>query len=257
MGKTQGWERQESRDLHVKHVRTVRTVETVERLLSTTTYPSHRHNPHVLLLCPQERASMAALVTGRALLQACKQGILADVRACTARLLAIPNMKETNPPITMAMGNAAYTGRADTLRHLITSLPRHHWQSTDGPWDPLIELSLNAIPQEWRVTFMPGYVVYRAAAGGVPSAMQVLIDAGLDLNHVVERMGPPLGIAILHGNGKLDDFIRWLLAQGADPNDPYAFPPISLLHQAAFLRSTASMHLLLDYGTNVQESKAL
>ena len=101
---------------------------------------------------------------------------------------------------------------------------------------------------------MPDYVVYQAAAGGAPNVMQALLDAGLGLDHQVERIGSPLGIAILWGQL---DLIRFLLAKGADPNGPYAFPPISFLNQAALLRSTTIMQLLLDHGAAVQGSMAL
>jgi cytochrome c551/c552 len=197
---------------------------------------------------------MAALNAGRALLQACKQGALADVKACTARVLAIRNVKETNPPMKMAMGAAAYGGHTNSLRHLIASLPRDHWQGSSGPWDPIVVPPLDTLPQEWRAAAMADYVVYLSAVGGAPDTMQALLDSGLGLNHQIERMGSPLGIAIRFGK---IDLIRFLLAKGADPNDQYAFPPISLLNQAALLRSTAIMQLLLDYGAAVEGSMAL
>jgi ankyrin repeat protein len=136
----------------------------------------------------------------------------------------------------------------------MASLPREHWQGCSGPWDPLIFSPLDGTPQEWSGASMPNYVVYRAAAGGVPDALQALMDAGLKLNHPVERLGSPLGIAILYQNL---DLIRFLLAKGADPNNYYPFPCISLLHQAALLRSTVIIRLLLDHGATMRGSKAL
>lgn len=76
---------------------------------------------------------MVALNAGRALLQACKQGASADIKACTTRLLAIPDIKEINPAITMAIGTAAYNSHANALHHLITNIPQHHWQGNRGP----------------------------------------------------------------------------------------------------------------------------
>jgi hypothetical protein len=199
---------------------------------------------------------MAALNLGRALLQACKQGALADVKACTARLLAIPDAKDTNPPIKLAMGAAAYVGQTDTLRYLIASLPRDHWRGCSGPWDPRIfhTSTYDQGPPEWYPATLSDYVVYKAAAGGAPSVMQLLIDAGLGLNHEVEHMGSPLGIAIT--NGKLD-LIRFLLAKGADPNNLYPSPRVSLLYMAALCRSTVIMQLLLDHGATIRGSEAL
>jgi hypothetical protein len=66
---------------------------------------------------------VAALNAGRALLQARKQGALADIKACTARVLATRNVKEINPPMKMAMGAAAYGGHTNSLRHLRMGSP--------------------------------------------------------------------------------------------------------------------------------------
>lgn len=52
--------------------------------------------------------------------------------------------------MAMAMSTAAYNGHADVLRHLITKLPRHHWQGTTGPWEPLVTPLLDTIPQEHK-----------------------------------------------------------------------------------------------------------
>lgn len=101
---------------------------------------------------------------------------------------------------------------------------------------------------------MSSYVVYQTATGGMTSAMQVLLDASIGLNYEVERLGSPHGIAILCG--KLD-LVRFLLTRGADPNNQYAFPPITLLHQTALLQSTSLTRLLVGHGANVQDSKAL
>ncbi|KAJ4376860.1 hypothetical protein N0V86_006296 [Didymella sp. IMI 355093] len=197
---------------------------------------------------------MAALNAGRALLQACKQGALADVKSCTARVLAIPNITETNPPIKMAMGETAYRGQTNVLRYLMASLPRDRWQGAAGPWDPVVISPFESLPKDWCVTVMTDFVVYRAAAGGATCTMQELMDAGLKLNHEVERLGSPLGIAI--GHGKLD-LVRFLLAKGANPNNEIGFPPVSLLHQAALRRSTVIMQLLLDHGATMPGSGAL
>src|SRR5689334_4464814 len=108
----------------------------------------------------------------------------------------------------MAMGTAAYGGHTNSLRHLMASLPRDHWQGASGPWNPVVVPPLDSIPQEWRAAAMSDYVVYLAAAGGAPDVMQALVDFGLALDHEVERIGSPLGIAILYR--KLD-LIRFLL----------------------------------------------
>jgi hypothetical protein len=197
---------------------------------------------------------MAAVTAGRALLQACKQGAFADVKACTAQLLAIPHGKETIAAIKMAMGETAYSGKAKSLDHLMTSLPPAHWQGTSGPWEPIVSPPFDSLPKDWLVLRMPDYVVYKAAAGGVTDVMQVLLDAGLGLNHAVERLGSPLGIALLHR--KLD-LMRFLLTKGADPNNVYQFHPTSLLHQAALSRSTDMMQLLLDHSATMHGSKTL
>ncbi|KAI8930548.1 hypothetical protein NX059_012160 [Plenodomus lindquistii] len=197
---------------------------------------------------------MAALEAGRALLQACKQGSLAEVKANTARILAIPPVQDTNPAIVMAMGEAAYTGRVSVLRHLMADLPKSRWQGSVGPWSPLIMPPVDRIPEEWRVTIMPDYVVYRAAAGGIPDVMQALFDAGLTVDHEVERIGAPLAIATGCNQVTL---ARFLLAKGANPNKESAFPPVSLLRQAALLPSLVLVQLLLDHGAAVEKSMAL
>ena len=152
------------------------------------------------------------------------------------------------------MGEAAFSGFTSSLRYLMASLPREHWQGCSGPWDPLIFPPLDSIPQEWSSASMPNYVVYRAAAGGVPDTLQALMDVGLPLNHAVERLGSPLGIAILYQNL---DLVRFLLARGADPNSYYPFPRISLLQQAALLQSMVIMRLLINHGATMRGSKAL
>lgn len=197
---------------------------------------------------------MATVTAGRALLQACKHGVLADVKACTAQLLAIPHAKETIAAMKMAMGETAYSGKAKSLSHLMTSLPPAHWQGTSGPWEPVVSPPFDSLPKDWLVVRTPDYVVYKAATGGATDVMEVLLDAGLGLNHAVERLGSPLGIALLRRNM---DLIRFLLTKGADPNNVYQFPPISLLHQAALCRSIDIMQLLLDHGATIQGSKAL
>ncbi|KAF2276883.1 ankyrin [Westerdykella ornata] len=208
---------------------------------------------------------MTVLNAGRALIQAVKRDALADVRACTARLLTFPDARETNPPMKMAMAKAAYMGHANSLRHLMASLPRSHWQGASGPWNPvvlpgpwnpLLDLTprWDHIPKEWRAAAMSDLVVDRAAAGGVPDVIQALLDAGLAVDHEVDRVGTPLGIAII--NRKLE-LIRFLLAKGADPNGMYWVPPITFLHMAAELGSTTIMELLLDHGAVVQGTAAL
>jgi len=46
--------------------------------------------------------------------------------------------------------------------------------------------SLRQPPPIWLVLRKPGYVVYQAAAEGATGVMQVLLDAGLRLNHAVQ-----------------------------------------------------------------------
>ena len=89
---------------------------------------------------------MAAATAGRALLQACKQGAFADVKACTAQLLAIPHGKETIAAMKMAMGETAYSGKAKSLGHLMTSLPPAQWQGTFGPWEPIMSPPFGSLP---------------------------------------------------------------------------------------------------------------
>ena len=192
---------------------------------------------------------MATRNAGLALLRACKQGTLVDVK-----LLAVPNARETNPPMKIVMGAAALYGHADSLCHLMTSIPKAHWQGSHGPWDPVVIFQLvEGLPREWHVTRMTDYAVKLAAAGGAIDVIQALEEAGLAFDHIVEHSGSPLGIAIIYR--KLD-LIRFLLARGANPNGSYSFPMISFLNQAALDGSTDIIQLLLDYGAAFQGSKA-
>jgi ankyrin repeat protein len=197
---------------------------------------------------------MSVAIAGRALLRACEQGSLVNVRACAARVLAIQNPNETIPPLKMAMGAVAFSGHTNILRYMIDSLPREYWQGGSGPWNPVVTVSSDTIPEEWRASVMSDYVVYMAAAGGIPSSVQTLIDSGMALDHIVERIGSPLGIAII--NNRVD-LVRFLLEKGANPNQQYEFPFVSLLNKAASIGSLPIMQLLLDHGAVIPDSKAL
>ncbi len=196
---------------------------------------------------------MATNTIVRALLNACKQGSLAEAHFYAQQLLADGISRQTGPPFKLAMATAAYQGHAEILRSLMNTHIQN-MQHADSPWNPTITGRTDDIPQEWTAAKMSDLVVYRATRGGKPHVMQTLMDFGLTPDHEIDKMGSPLGIAI---RGEKVDMVRFLLEKGADPNGMYWIPPESFLLKAASLNSPDIMKALQDHGAKLKGSMAL
>ena len=106
---------------------------------------------------------MSTRMLGRALLNACKPGSLAEVSTYTPKLFAADIPKHTAPPFKMAMAAAAQHGHSDILRYLLTNAPPSK-EPFSTPWDPIVEK--HDVPDEWSSSVISDYVVLRAVTGG-------------------------------------------------------------------------------------------
>lgn len=98
-------------------------------------------------------------------------------------------------------------------------------------------------------------LVYAATGSGSIKVHQVLLENGMDVNKYLELEGSPLVSACEAGNFEL---VRFLLAQGADPNNGYFMDYEALIW--AIVGSHASLEivkLLLGHGTLVKGTGAL
>lgn len=152
------------------------------------------------------------------------------------------------------MGTAAENGHANILRYLLTDMPQCQ-QATDGPWNPQDDIQAHEVPEQWRLSVMlPDFVVLRTIRGAKPAAFQTLMDFGLSVHHLMDKIGTPITVAIRRQDLEM---VRFLLSKGADPNDQYWIPNDTVLARAAYLPSLKIVALLLEHGANVQTSQAL
>jgi hypothetical protein len=193
---------------------------------------------------------------GRALLQACKHGSLTEANTLTPHLLATGITKETAPPLTVAMATAAYHGHSDILRNLMNHHRSAGMDPKYTPWNPPIPRGEDAkdIPQEFRDSIMPDLVVMEAGAGGEPRVMQTLMDFGMPVDLIMDKVGTPLSVAIPNGKHEL---VRFLLAKGANPNDQFWISFEPFLMRAASLPKPDIMVALLDNGARMKGGRAL
>jgi hypothetical protein len=109
--------------------------------------------------------------------------------AARLALLALLTLTACRLHPSTGLGRAAFDGDVTAVRSLVSTVPV---DTLDGPFTPLM----------------------LAARAGRLATMQVLIDAGADLNHADERYGwTPLMHALHKGRR---DAARLLLARGAD-----------------------------------------
>lgn len=84
--------------------------------------------------------------------------------------------------------------------------------------------------------------------------VQTLLDAGMDVDHEIDKIGTPLGVAILRQNVEM---VRFLLGKGANANEIGWMPPITFLARAASRPSLDILIALLDHGAKIAGSGAL
>ena len=192
---------------------------------------------------------------GRSLLKACAQGSLSSVKTFAPQLYTTAGIdKRAVPPLRLAIGTAAENGHSNILRYFFTNMPQCQ-QSTHGPWNPKSDIHEHEVPKEWQLSVqLPDYVLDRTLKGGRPAVVQTLLDFGLNVNHPMDKIGSPLTVAIQRQDVEM---VRFLLSKGADANDQYWIPFDSVLERAAYLPSLEIVTLLLEYGANVQTSRAL
>lgn len=191
---------------------------------------------------------------GRSLLKACAEGSLSNVKSYAPQLYTTTGIdKRAVPPLKLAIATAAENGHSNILRYFFTDIPQCR-QSTNGPWNPKVDIQDDDIPEEWRSALLPDLVVLRTIKGAKPAAFQTLMDFGLSVNHPMDKIGSPLTVAIQRQDVEM---VRFLLSKGADANDEYWIPNDTVLARAASLPSLAILALLLEHGAKVAGSKAL
>ncbi|KAB2573616.1 Potassium channel AKT1 [Lasiodiplodia theobromae] len=168
--------------------------------------------------------------TQEQVLHACATAPLPDILSALA---ACPDP----PHVTKIAEVAVEHDRIDLLRHLL---------ATGTPTD-----------------YIPRKAIVRKRSTAM---LQALLDAGWDINDFLGGyMGCALTLAILCRAP--DDFVKWLLDRGADPNGP----PGGIDHCGYALRLAVQMlregdgeeapsgvaRMLLERGANVDESRAL
>ncbi|KAG5974648.1 hypothetical protein E4U55_008119 [Claviceps digitariae] len=187
---------------------------------------------------------------GARLLAACKSGSLSTVRSIAPRLYgeskpAAASFSTEIPPLRLVLAAAAEHGHADILRYLMTSMSA--CANIRDPWNP---------PLPWESWERLGYddmVIPKAVASSNPSVVQVLLDAGMNVNHQLDRDGTPLYHAIMEGDVAM---VKFLLEKGADPNDA-DISLRSFLAVAAREPPCDVLITLLDHGAKLPGSHAL
>lgn len=192
------------------------------------------------------------------LLTACKQGSLSTVRSIAPVLYAPSSSSASKSPLSwvvapieIALATAAKHGQAPVLHYLLTSVPSCSTSPT--PWQPLTEYP-SPLPEEWKEAHYSDLVVLRAVESSSTSVVQTLLDAGMKVDHQIDKIGTPLGVAILRQSVEM---VTFLLDKGANANEIGWMPPISFLARAASLPSRDILIALLDHGAKSSGSGAL
>lgn len=89
------------------------------------------------------------------------------------------------------MAIAAENGHSNILRYFFADIPQCR-QSTQGPWNPNFDIKEHDIPEERRSAVHPDLVVLRTLKGAKPDAFQTLMDFGLGVDHLMDKIGSPL-----------------------------------------------------------------
>lgn len=97
-------------------------------------------------------------------------------------------------------------------------------------------------------------VPMRAAESGSVEVMQALMDAGMSVNIMMEKMGTPIVTAIYRQHVPL---IKFLLENGAPAHDYEWFPGESLLANSARFKTLDIMKLLLEHGAKANDNSSM
>ncbi|KAK2596105.1 hypothetical protein QQS21_006452 [Conoideocrella luteorostrata] len=187
------------------------------------------------------------------LLAACKQGSLPAVRSTASRLYQSPSFSTSSaiPPLKIILATAAQHGHAAVLHYLITALPA--CSRAPSPWNPP-PLFPDTLPEQWKEAQYSDLVVLRAVQSSSPGVVQTLLDAGMMIDHQMDKIGPPLGVAI---TSQSIEMVKFLLNKGANANNVGWIPPVTFLARAAALPSRDILIALLEHGAEIPGSGAL
>ncbi|KAG5987907.1 hypothetical protein E4U43_004910 [Claviceps pusilla] len=191
------------------------------------------------------------------LVAACKSGALPTVRSIAPKLYAgtqplAANPSTQLPPLRAVLATAAENGRVDIMRYLMTNMP--DCINARQRWSPKLPYPREQLPQQWKDAADWEIVVERAVESSHIPVVQLLLDQGMEVDYVLDRVGTILYLAIV---GQDAAMARFLLDKGADPNEA-CFPTLqSYLSLAAERPSCDVLVELLDHGAKIPGSQAL
>ena len=158
--------------------------------------------------------------------------------------------------------NAATVGDLDSLKHLLAAqgpsqpdeaaaeklLTTAAWERQEAVFTFLLsEYPPRSVPEE----------AVRAAvySGSIPIFSALLARDPALVNLQFDKRGTPLAVAC--SSRQSPEFLEFLLAAGADPNQDPEMAALPLAAVAAFYRDTRAADLLLSHGARLQGSGAL
>ncbi|KAG5999565.1 hypothetical protein E4U43_001996 [Claviceps pusilla] len=190
------------------------------------------------------------------LLAACKSGALPTVRSIAPKLYGgikpLASDPSTQlPPIQAMLATAAKNGRVDIMRYLMTTMPA--CINAERRWNPPVPYPIDQLPEQWRHAWWDIVVLGALQSSHIP-VVQLLLNEGLGVNYVMEKLGPPLIVAIYKKDAAM---ARFLLERGAEPNGVSWVMEESFLALATKHPSCDILTALLDHGANIPGSRAL
>ncbi|KAG6005293.1 hypothetical protein E4U21_000268 [Claviceps maximensis] len=200
------------------------------------------------------------------LLAACKSGALPTVRATAQSLYggspaAASSPSTAIPPLKVVLATAAEHGQADVLRYLMRHMPA--CVDAPRPWNPPLPCPAEQLAEPWKSAPSPwawgDLVIHRAVLSSQPPVVQALLDAGMEVDCYLDKIGTPLLLAIQNQDAVMT---RFLLDKGANPNETSWVMHDSLLalvagHQPPSSSSRDVLVALLDHGARIPGSRAL
>ncbi|GAO15342.1 hypothetical protein UVI_02010090 [Ustilaginoidea virens] len=120
-----------------------------------------------------------------------------------------------------------------------------------SPWSPPLPASVS---DQWKEALLPDLVVLRAVQSSSPSVVQTLIDAGMHVDHNMDKIGSPLSMAI---RTQSLEMVKFLLDRGANANEMLWIPHITLLALAAEQPCQDILAAMLEHGAKLSGSGAL